>query len=80
MGNEGWDWAGLAPFYKKSYTLQAPPDQATLDHLGLGWINDDYRGTDGPLKVSFPGVVESPLCKAWTDAFRSLGKVTTGGA
>ncbi|ROW02261.1 hypothetical protein VSDG_02398 [Cytospora chrysosperma] len=78
LGNPGWDWAGLAPSYKKSYTLIPPPDQATLDHLGIDWINDEYRGTSGPIKVSFPGIVQNPLCKAWIDAFRGLNKVTTG--
>lgn len=79
LGNQGWNWAGLAPFYKKSYTLLPPSDQETLDHLGIDWINEEYRGTDGPVKVSFPGVVQNPLCKAWIDAFRGLNKITTGG-
>lgn len=78
LGNAGWDWAGLAPYYKKSYTL-LPPDQATLDHLAIDWINEEYRGTTGPIKVSFPGVLQNPLCKAWIDAFRGIDKVTTGG-
>ncbi|KAI0898601.1 putative GMC oxidoreductase [Annulohypoxylon nitens] len=76
LGNPGWDWTGLVPFYKKSYTLIPPADQATLDHLGIDWINDDYRGTSGPIKVSFPGVLQNPLCKAWIDAFRGLNKAT----
>jgi choline dehydrogenase-like flavoprotein len=79
FGNAGWDWAGLAPYYKKSYTLLPPADKATLDHLGIDWINEEYRGTTGPVKVSFPGVIQNPLCKAWIDAFRSLDKVTSGG-
>lgn len=79
LGNHGWDWAGLAPSYKKSYTLIPPPDQATLEHLGVDWINDEYRGTSGPIKVSFPGILQNPLCKAWIDTFRDLNKVTTGG-
>ncbi|KAM0431005.1 hypothetical protein ACHAPT_005639 [Fusarium lateritium] len=78
LGNPGWDWASLVPYYKKSYTLLPPKDQATLDHLGIDWINDEYKGTSGPLKVSFPGVVENPLCKAWIDAFRDMNKITTG--
>ena len=78
-GNDGWDWTGLAPYYKKSYTLVTPPDQETMDHLGIDWINEDYRGTSGPIKVSFPGVIQNPLCKAWIDAFRGLNKATTGG-
>lgn len=79
LGNPGWDWAGLAPSYKKSYTLMPPMDQATLEHLGIDWINDEYRGTSGPIKVSFPGVIQNPLCKAWIDAFRGLNKATNGG-
>lgn len=78
LGNPGWDWAGLAPSYKKSYTLIPPPDQATLDHLGIDWISDEYRGTSGPIKVSFPGILQNPLCKAWIDAFRGMNKFTTG--
>ncbi|KAH7313674.1 hypothetical protein B0I35DRAFT_452065 [Stachybotrys elegans] len=78
LGNPGWNWEGLAPYYKKSYTLIPPSDQETLDHLGIDWINDEYRGTSGPLKISFPGIVQNPLCKAWIDAFRSMDKITTG--
>ncbi|KAI1657694.1 putative GMC oxidoreductase [Daldinia decipiens] len=59
------DWANLVPSYKKSYTLIPPPDQAMLVHLGIDWIHDDYRGTSGPIKVSFPGIIQNPLCKAW---------------
>ncbi|KAJ4207382.1 hypothetical protein NW767_002633 [Fusarium falciforme] len=78
LGNAGWGWASLVPYYKKSYTLLPPKDQATLDHLGIDWMNDEYKGTSGPVKVSFPGVLENPLCKAWIDAFRDLNKITTG--
>lgn len=79
LGNPGWDWAGLAPSYKKAYTLVPPADQATHEHLGIGWISDEYRGTSGPIQVSFPGVIQNPLCKAWIDAFRGLDKATNGG-
>ncbi|KAK7751758.1 hypothetical protein SLS62_006243 [Diatrype stigma] len=75
LGNPGWDWASLVPYYKKSYTLIPPSDQATIEHLGIDWIDDEYRGTSGPLKVSFPGLLQNPLCKAWVDAFRGIGKV-----
>ena len=79
LGNPGWNWTGLVPYYKKMYTLSPPSDKATLNHLGIDWINEEYIGTTGPLKVSFPGSLENPLCKAWIDAFRSMNKVTTGG-
>jgi len=75
----GLEWTALAAYYKKSYTLFPPEDQETLDHLGIDWIDEKYRGTDGPIQVSFPGVLQNPLCKAWIDDFRGLDKVTTGG-
>ncbi|KAF7959526.1 hypothetical protein EAE96_001142 [Botrytis aclada] len=78
LGNDGWDWAALSPYYKKFYTLSPPPDSETLEHLGIDWINEDYRGTSGPIQVSFPGVVQNPLCKAWIDSFRAFEKLTTG--
>ncbi|KAI1385843.1 alcohol oxidase [Hypoxylon trugodes] len=78
LGNPGWDWAGLVPSYRKSYTLIPPPDHDTLEHLGIDWINDEFRGTSGPIKVSFPGILQNPLCKAWIDAFRGINKVTNG--
>ncbi len=77
LGNGGWNWKNLVPYYKKSYTLDEP-DQATKDHLGVDWINEEYRG-HGPIKVSFPGVIQNPACKAWIDSFRGLNKTTTGG-
>ncbi|KAL2284389.1 hypothetical protein FJTKL_09085 [Diaporthe vaccinii] len=77
LGNPGWDCAGLAPSYKKAYTLVAPADQATRDHLSTDWINEEYRGTSGPIQVSFPGVIQNLLCKAWIDAFRGLNKATS---
>lgn len=79
LGNPGWDWEGLVPFFKKFYTLIPPPDKETRDHLGIDWINDEHRGTSGPIKVSFPGVLQNPLAKAWIDAFHTLNSVTTGG-
>ncbi|KAK5991671.1 Dehydrogenase citC [Cladobotryum mycophilum] len=78
LGNVGWDWANLAPYYKKSHIFLPPSDSPTLDHLGINWIDENCHGTSGPVKVSFPGTVENPLCKTWIDAFRGLDKLTTG--
>ena len=79
LGNEGWDWDSMVQFYKKSYTLLPPEDRATLEHLGIDWISEEHRGADGPIKVSFPGILQNPLCKAWIDAFKGLNKITTAG-
>ncbi len=79
LGNPGWDWASLVPSYRKSYTLIPPSDEATLQHLGIDWIDDKYRGPSGPIKVSFPGVLQNPLCKAWIDTFQDLDMITSAG-
>ncbi|KAI0544664.1 hypothetical protein F4679DRAFT_564189 [Xylaria curta] len=77
LGNPGWDWSSMVSSYKKSYTLIPPSDEATLKHLGIDWINNEYRGSSGPIKVSFPGVLENPLCKAWIESFQGLKMVTS---
>lgn len=79
LGNPGWDWEGVQPYLKKSYTLIPPADEATRQHLGLDWVDEECHGKEGPIQVSFPGVKENPLCKAWVDAFRGIGKATTAG-
>ncbi|KAI1170783.1 hypothetical protein F4777DRAFT_93940 [Nemania sp. FL0916] len=76
LGNPGWDWNGLVPSFKKSHTLLPPADKATVEHLGIDWIDDKHSGSSGPIRVSFPGVVQNPLCKAWIDAFRGMNMVT----
>jgi hypothetical protein len=79
FGNSNWDWAVLAPYYKRAHTLHLPPDQATIDHLGIDWVHDEYRGTSGPLQVCITGVIQNRFGKAWIEAFRGINKATTGG-
>ena len=76
LGNPTWTWESMRPYYKKFYTLHLP-DAATCKHLGIDWIDDDVKGTSGPIQASFPGVIQNPLAKAWIDAFRALGFNTT---
>ncbi|CAL8585077.1 hypothetical protein XPA_010655 [Xanthoria parietina] len=52
LGNHGWGWHGLLPFFKKSETLHEPTrkrqfsDQAHFDLK--------FHGSDGPLQTSYP--------------------------
>lgn len=77
LGNSGWNWEVLAPYFKKFYTLKSPPPE-TCEYLGLDWINEDVRGVSGPVQASFNGVLEDPIPKAWIDTFRNLGYSITG--
>ncbi|KAK2735823.1 hypothetical protein FQN57_001100 [Myotisia sp. PD_48] len=76
FGNPEWTWESLLPYYKKAYTLHLPDDE-TQKHLGIDWVDHTVCGGDGPIQVSFPGIIQNPLAKAWIDAFKSLDYNTT---
>ncbi|KAH8424843.1 GMC family oxidoreductase [Aspergillus melleus] len=76
LGAKNWLWENLHPYYKKSYTIQVP-DDATSEHIGISWLDRSFNGTSGPLKVSFPAVIQDPLCKAWVDTFKATGHSIT---
>lgn len=77
LGNPHWDWSTLASYYRKFNTLTLP-DKETQDHLGLDWVDEQVRGTSGPIQASFAGVIQDPLAKAWVDTFKSLDHGVTG--
>jgi choline dehydrogenase len=58
LGNRGWSWDGVLPYFKKSESYQPGPDA--------------YHGGGGPLKVSRPGI-EGPLNAAWVEAGQQAG-------
>ena len=58
LGNRGWGWESVLPYFKKSETYQHGAD--------------DYHGGDGPLKVTRPGIAH-PLNVAWIEAGQQAG-------
>lgn len=61
----------MEPYYRKFYTLSVP-DEATSQHLGLDYITDTDKAARGPVQVSYTGVVQDPLSKAWVDTFKGM--------
>ena len=61
----------MEPYYRKFYTLNVP-DEATSQHLGLDYITDEDRAARGPIQVSYTGVSQDPLSKAWIDTFKGM--------
>jgi choline dehydrogenase-like flavoprotein len=76
LGNPGWDWDSLKPYYQKFYTLNLP-DEATQQHLGLEWADSNITGNSGPIQTSFTGVIENPMPKAWVESFQKLNMKIT---
>ena len=70
LGNKGWDFNTLAPYYRKFHTFN-PPSKKTEEALATGYINEELSATSGPIQASFPEV-HGPLGKAWPETFKNL--------
>ncbi|KAJ5781364.1 Glucose-methanol-choline oxidoreductase N-terminal [Penicillium paradoxum] len=71
VGNKGWNWNSLFPYYKKSEQFQVPtPDQ--INHGADYYI--DHHGQNGPLKVGWPiSMTNSSLLPKLDETFQQLG-------
>lgn len=58
QGNNGWDWEGVLPYFKR------------MEHNARG--GDAWRGADGPLWISDP-VLRHPTSTAFVEAARRVG-------
>ncbi|KAJ8105544.1 hypothetical protein ONZ43_g7387 [Nemania bipapillata] len=78
LGNDGWDWDTIGPYYKKAFTLPQIPEESRQP-LAIGnWKPEDAK-TDGPLKLSFPGNSVHPIRGLWAETFRRKGYLMEGG-
>ena len=61
LGNPGWGWDGLFPYFKKSATY-TPPNEETVEKYGFTWDESAYGG--GPIQATmsnyqWPGMSKS---------------------
>jgi len=59
LGNPGWGWRDVLPYFRKSETCAAG--------------GNEYRGDSGPLYVSDPSREYHPLCRQFFEAAGQLG-------
>ncbi|OJD32283.1 choline dehydrogenase [Diplodia corticola] len=69
LGNEGWGWDGLLPYFKKGTTLGAPSADEAKE-LGYTW-DPSYYGK-GPLQVGYPDF-QYPDMYTFFSGFEELG-------
>ncbi|KAI1854119.1 hypothetical protein JX266_001260 [Neoarthrinium moseri] len=55
LGNPGWGWDGLFPYFLKSTNLTTPLPEFVED-FGVTW-NDSVWGHNGPVQVGFASVI-----------------------
>jgi hypothetical protein len=72
LGNSGWNWEGLLPYFIKSEQFQTPaPFQvaAGITH------NASYHGFAGPVKVGYPNsIVNGTIQKIINVTYFSIGQ------
>mgnify|MGYP001164514397 FL=1 len=70
LGNDGWDWKTLAPYFLKFQTIE-PPNDEVKKQVNIIHSDETIRKSNGPVRTSFPSQV-TKLHKIWLDTFRSL--------
>ncbi|KAL8806984.1 MAG: hypothetical protein Q9182_000965 [Xanthomendoza sp. 2 TL-2023] len=70
LGNPGWGWKGLLPYFKKSENFTPPPPELAAQYP----ISSDLgpHGTDGPVGSSFPQY-QYPILRSFYKAWNSIG-------
>jgi choline dehydrogenase-like flavoprotein len=69
LGNQGWGWAGMYPFFKKGTTFQ-PPSAAVAESYNITWDSEAYG--NGPLTVSITDA-QFPDVKDYWAAWKATG-------
>jgi choline dehydrogenase-like flavoprotein len=70
LGNEGWDWETLKPYYRKAYRLSLPSTE-DVERLGLGYVDTQAaEESNGFIHASFPDKIYDPIADAWIQAFK----------
>ncbi|KAL9003022.1 MAG: hypothetical protein Q9188_004086, partial [Gyalolechia gomerana] len=70
LGNKGWGWDGMLPYFKKSETFQIPTrDYQEKHHV---YYDQDYHGTSGPLHTIYSAEYGASS-QRWHATLQSLG-------
>ena len=76
LGNDGWSWSDLFPYFLKSNTFYQPEPQTKKD-LNISYIDPADHGTNGPLQVSYCNDY-NVFEEAWVPTFAELGLAVDG--
>lgn len=76
LGNDGWSWDSIFPYFAKSETYSPPPAAETKEY-DINYIDPSLHGTHGPVKDSFPPYY-GDLEKAWAPTYKNLGITLNG--
>lgn len=72
LGNLGWSYSDLQPYFAKSSTTYAPSPSA-VENSAMGKYHDNSLNSTGPLQVSFSEGYTKTYNGAWMETFKALG-------
>ncbi|KAF8853780.1 alcohol oxidase [Acephala macrosclerotiorum] len=74
LGNPGWDFASMLPYFKKHENFSDPSTYASKNNIPLETTYDlNFHGNEGPIHTSF-STWRLPQEKEWIEASVKLGK------
>ena len=76
LGNKGWSWDELAPYFKKSEKYNAPTADIS-NQIDTSFIDPSVHATNGPVQDSFPPFYDN-FYKSWEPTYKKLGIGPTG--
>ena len=71
LGNPGWSWDELLPYYLKSETYTSPP-AAFSEKIDTSFTDPSVHGERGPVQDSFPPFYDD-FYAAWEPTYKNLG-------
>ena len=71
LGNDGWSWNDLAPYFTKSETFNAPSVDISRQ-IDTSFTVPSDHGENGPIQDSFPPFVDN-FYRSWEPTYKSLG-------
>ena len=76
LGNEGWDYAGLAPYYRKMEDFQGFAPTSPNEEIGT-FYNAAVHGNNGPINGSLTPY-QLPIQADWAPTLKALGLAPNG--
>ncbi|KAI0406922.1 oxidoreductase [Xylaria palmicola] len=72
LGNEGWDWETIGPYYAKAFAEPQTPYELQTS-LGINDGDPGHTSTSGPVRLSYPGSSSHPIRRIWAETFKRKG-------
>lgn len=76
LGNDGWSWEDVFPFFKKSTTFVQPPPPSENNNVSYTGF-DASLYSDGPLQINYANYT-TPASGAFIEAMRAIGVYPVG--